>query len=296
MNQIPILATRGWNNYELIDSGGFEKLERFGNIITIRPEPQAIWEKDLPNSDWEKRAHIRFVGSSPRDGKWMELKPCPERWTLEYELNSQKILTFQLARTKFKHIGLFPEQSVNWERLFQALSAMKSPEKSVLNAFAYTGGASLAGRAAGASVTHVDSIKQVVSWAASNLALSKMDGIRWMVEDAPTFLNRELRRGKSYNAIVLDPPAFGHGPNGESWILEKQIYDLVDTAIQLLNPTEAILIVNTYSLGFSSILVYNVLKQLALPSDLIESAELCLEDGFGKRLPLGVVTTLKRGF
>jgi 23S rRNA (cytosine1962-C5)-methyltransferase len=295
MNQIPLQVTLGWNEYELLDSGGFEKLERFGKVITIRPEPQAIWRKDLSEAEWEKKAHVRFLGSSPRDGKWIELKPSPERWTLTYNLSKAKTLTFQLARTKFKHIGIFPEQSLNWERLYKELSAMNATEKHVLNAFAYTGGASLAARATGAQVTHLDSIKQVVTWAATNLELSKMDGIRWMVEDAPTFLGRELRRGKRYQCIVMDPPAFGHGPNGESWVLEKHIYELVERAIGLLDEEEAFLLVNTYSLGFSSVLMYNLMKQLSRPKDLIETSELCLEDSFGKRLPLGVVTTLKRG-
>jgi 23S rRNA (cytosine1962-C5)-methyltransferase len=295
MKYISIHVTRGWKEYELLDSGGFEKLERFGNVITIRPEPQAIWKKDLSEVEWEKRAHVRFVGSSPRDGKWIELKPSPERWTLSYTLSRGRTLTFQLARTKFKHLGIFPEQCLNWERLDQALSTMKAPEKNVLNAFAYTGGASLAARASGALVTHLDSIKQVVTWAAANLSLSKMDGIRWMVEDAPTFLARELRRGKRYQCIVMDPPAYGHGPNGESWVLEKNIGELVERAVGLLDPDEAFLLVNTYSLGFSSVLMYNLMKQHAQPNDVIETAELCLEDSFGKRLPLGVVTTLKRG-
>lgn len=295
MNHIPILVSGGWKDYELLDSGGFEKLERFGKVITIRPEPQAIWQKDLSEAEWEKLAHVRFVGSSPKDGKWIELKASPERWTLSYSLLGGSTLTFQLARTKFKHLGLFPEQCLNWERIDRELREMKSREKNVLNAFAYTGGASLAARASGAHVTHLDSIKQVVTWAATNLELSKMDGIRWMVEDAPTFLSRELRRGKRYQAIIMDPPAYGHGPNGESWVLEKQIYELVGRAVSLLDETEAFLLVNTYSLGFSSVLMYNVMKQFAKPGDAVETSELCLEDRFGKRLPLGVVTTLKRG-
>jgi len=295
MNQIPVQITRGWKEYELIDSGGFEKLERFGKVITIRPEPQAIWKKDLSEAEWEKRAHVRFVGSSPRDGKWIELKPSPERWTLNYTLSRGSTLTFQLARTKFKHIGIFPEQCLNWERIDKELSGMRAPEKNALNAFAYTGGASLAARASKAQVTHLDSVRQVVTWAATNLELSNMDGIRWMVEDAPTFLSRELRRGKRYHCIVMDPPAYGHGPNGESWVLEKQINELVGKAVALLDESEAFLLVNTYSLGFSSVLMYNLMRQHALAGDAIETSELCLEDGFGKLLPLGVVTTLKRG-
>ncbi len=295
MKHIPIHETSGWNEYELLDSGGFEKLERFGKVIAIRPEPQAIWQKDLSEAEWEKQAHVRFVGSSPRDGQWIELKPCPERWTISYTLLQGPTLTFQLARTKFKHIGIFPEQCLNWERIDKELRAMNRPEINVLNAFAYTGGASLAARVSGAQVTHLDSIKQVVTWAAANLELSKMDGIRWMVEDAPTFLGRELRRGNRYQAIIMDPPAYGHGPNGESWVLEKQIYELVGKAVALLDETQGFLLVNTYSLGFSSVLMYNVVQQHSKPGDVVETAELCLKDRFGKRLPLGVVTTLKRG-
>jgi 23S rRNA (cytosine1962-C5)-methyltransferase len=290
MESIPLLYAPAGSHYELIDCGNSEKLERFGEYITIRPEPQAIWDKTLPEKEWQKMAHVKFEGTGSRTGKWTKLKPIPDNWNLHYKNGSLNI-SFSLALTGFKHVGIFPEQAVNWEFIYKSLRACKNPQPKFLNLFAYTGGASLAAKAAGADATHVDSIKQVVSWARRNMELSKLENIRWVVEDAVKFARREVKRGNKYNGIILDPPAFGHGPDGESWVLEKQINDLLKDVLMLLDPKEHFLIINTYSLGFSALIVENMIQKIADNIGLkvkLEAGELYLPARSGVKLPLGV--------
>jgi 23S rRNA (cytosine1962-C5)-methyltransferase len=290
MEYIPLLFAPPAEHYELIDCGGSEKLERFGEYITIRPEPQAIWDKTLPENEWRKRAHVKFQGTGSRSGKWIKLKPIPDNWVIHYSNGPLKI-NFSLALTGFKHLGVFPEQAVNWEYIFNSLKKVKKANPTFLNLFAYTGGASLAAKAAGADVTHVDSIKQVVSWARRNMESSGLDNIRWVVEDAVKFARREVKRGKKYNGIILDPPAFGHGPDGESWVLEKQINHLLKDVISLLDTEEHFFILNTYSLGFSALIVENMIKKIAAGAGLNiqpETGELYLPAQTGVKLPLGV--------
>lgn len=290
MENIPLLYAPAGPHYELLDCGGSEKLERFGPYITIRPEPQAIWDKTLPESEWQKQAHVKFQGTGSRSGKWVKLKPVPDNWELHYK-NEGLNLSFSLALTGFKHVGIFPEQAVNWEYIYHSVKACKTPQPKFLNLFAYTGGASMAAKAAGADVTHVDSIKQVVSWARRNMELSGLDNIRWVVEDAVKFARREVKREKKYNGIILDPPAFGHGPDGESWVLEKQINDLLKDVLLLLDPEEHFFIINTYSLGFSALIVENMIQKIAKQTGLspeLEAGELYLPARSGVKLPLGV--------
>ncbi len=175
-------------DYELIDSGNFEKLERFGEYITIRPEPQALWDKVLKESEWTKRAHVRFVAKSSSSGTWEKIKPMPDRWMIRYDHKNVKI-KLRLALTSFKHVGVFPEQAVNWDYISDSMAKLKTPNPKFLNLFAYTGAASLAARSAGADVTHVDSVKQVVTWANENQTHSGLDGIRWVIEDAMNLSN-----------------------------------------------------------------------------------------------------------
>jgi len=277
--------------YELIDCGSFEKLERFGEFVTIRPEPQAIWDKVLSENEWKKRAHVKFVGTSSNSGRWEKYRAMPDNWQAVYR-NAGLQLTFNLALTGFKHVGVFPEQSANWDFIYERLQAMPAEKPSFLNLFAYTGGASLAAKAAGADVTHVDSIKQVVSWARRNMESSNLDHIRWVVEDAVKFVRREKKRGKLYQGIILDPPAFGHGPNGESWKLEKQINDLLKDVLAILDPQHGFMILNTYSLGFSALIVENMIQRIAAgyPGNNWQPrfGELYMPAGSGLRLPLGV--------
>ena len=285
---IQLLTAENWKDYELIDCGDFEKLERFGNVILIRPEPQAVWGKGLPESEWTKLHHIRFKGRSATSGEWIKKdQKTPDRWHINYK-NGDITLKFRLALTSFKHLGIFPEQAVNWDYIIKCIRSFKTEQPKVLNLFAYTGGASLAACAAGAETTHVDSIKQVVSWANENQTLSGLENIRWTVEDALKFVKREVKRGRKYNGIILDPPAYGHGPNGEKWKLEDNIKEMMEDVVKLLDDEEHFLILNTYSLGFSSIIVENLIRSSFPKVQNLESGELYLQASSGYKLPLGV--------
>lgn len=286
-----LLSPKHWKDYELLDAGDFEKLERFGQYVTIRPEPQAVWHKQWSQAEWEKQAHVKFVPKSSSSGDWKKFKQMPDQWRISYEVKSQKSeiksLTFRLGLTSFKHVGVFPEQAVNWDVINGFLAGLEKPR--FLNLFAYTGGASLAARAAGADVTHVDSIKPVVTWANENMQLSKLDNIRWIVDDALKFVKKEVRRGNTYHGIILDPPAYGHGPGGEKWKLEDNIAEMMQEVLKLLDPVKHLLILNAYSLGFSSIIIENFLRSKAAKdrSDL-QTGELFLQAKSGVKLPLGV--------
>lgn len=292
---IQAFTPQGFADYELIDSGGFLKLERFGQFITIRPEPQAVWDSSLTMPEWEKMAHVRFEPKSSSSGNWVKLKKnMPDQWQIKYAIQSidSKEIAFRLGLTSFKHVGIFPEQAVNWEYIADSVSRMPIQPVRFLNLFAYTGGASLAARAAGAETLHLDSIKQVVNWANENQQLSGLKDIRWVVEDALKFARREVKRGNKYNGIILDPPAFGHGPNGEKWKLEDQINEMVKLVLELLDDQYHFLILNAYSLGFSSIILENLL-QSGDKKRKVEIGELFLEDRFSKRLPLGAFGRLR---
>ncbi|MGQ0828497.1 MAG: class I SAM-dependent methyltransferase [Bacteroidota bacterium] len=305
-----LLTPQNFKEYELIDVGDFEKLERFGQYITIRPEPQAVWSKSLSNAEWEKRAHVKFIPKSSSAGEWKKLKQMPDQWKIKYEIGnipqqphgpshppSQahkqthkgdicSQITFRLGLTSFKHVGIFPEQASNWDYIFESVQKLGTAQPTkVLNLFAYTGGASLAAKAAGADITHVDSIKQVVTWSKENMELSGLNNIRWVVEDALKFVKREEKRGNKYNGIILDPPAFGHGPNGEKWKLEDNINEMIAGVLNLLDEKH-FLILNAYSLGFSSLIIENLLKQKA--GNNLSIGELYLQATEGNKLPLGV--------
>jgi len=285
---IELLSPSHWKDYELLDCGDFEKLERFGELILIRPEPQAVWAKALSESEWEKLHHIRFKGKSATSGEWVKKNAkSPDRWNISYKTEDIAI-KFRLGLTSFKHVGIFPEQAVNWDFIAQQVKRFKNPEPKILNLFAYTGGASLAAKAAGADTTHVDSIKQVVTWANENQELSGLANIRWVVEDALKFVKRELKRGKTYNGIILDPPAYGHGPNGEKWKLEDHIQEMMHDVMQLLDPEEHFLILNAYSMGFSSVIIENLLKSSMPNIENLHCGELYLQASSGCKLPLGV--------
>lgn len=288
-----LLSPKNWKDYELLDCGDFEKLERFGKYITIRPEPQAVWPKIYPYSDWEKQASVKFIPKSSSQGDWKKLKQMPDQWQINYTLSKQSELTFRLGLTSFKHVGVFPEQAVNWDKIYSFLSELNKPK--FLNLFAYTGGASIAARAAGADVTHVDSIKQVVTWANENMQKSNLDNIRWMVDDALKFVKKEIRRGNKYQGIILDPPAFGHGPSGEKWKLEDNISEMMDSVLQILDTEKHLLILNAYSLGFSAMVPENLLNPFAKKhKSKLSIGELFLNAKSGVKLPLGVWGKLEK--
>ena len=282
----------GWKDYELLDCGGGEKLERWGDQILVRPDPQAIWESDRKNRGW-RTANARYSRSSTGGGHWDKGK-LPENWPIAY-----KNLRFQVKPMNFKHTGLFPEQAANWDYIFKHTSdiAAKTGSKpKVLNLFAYTGAASLAAKCAGADVTHLDSVRQVVTWAHGNQDRSGLDGIRWVVEDAMKFANREAKRGNLYQGVILDPPAYGHGPDGEKWKLDECLFDMMKTVGKILAPQNSFLVLNLYSNGFSAILGETVVRQAfgLAPDAALESGELVLRDKFGKNLPLSIFVRLRR--
>lgn len=277
-------------DYELIDSGDFEKLERFGRYVVRRPEPQAIWRRSLTEQEWRRLADASFLrdGRSEERGEWRLRSGMPSRWTVDYAYEGMR-LRMRLGLTSFKHVGLFPEQAANWNFIYDNCVRMRAEGRTpkVLNLFAYTGGATLAARAAGADTTHVDSVKQVVTWARENMELSGLEGVRWIVEDALKFVQREVRRGNRYNGIILDPPAYGRGANGEKWILEDNIGEMLECCARLLEPCGAFLVLNLYSMGLSATLASTAVRQAFGTPFEEQFGELCFDDRAGKRLPLG---------
>ena len=294
MIHVDLLSPSHWTDYELIDSGGFEKLERFGQVVMARPEPQAIWNKSLPSAEWERRAgaYFRKDKRSEERGEWVCKPGTPEQWFVHYR-HGELRLRMRLGLTSFKHVGIFPEQAENWEFIHERVKRCGAGAN-VLNLFAYTGGASLAAKGAGADVTHVDSVKPVITWARENMEASGMDGIRWVVEDALKFVQREVRRGKQYRGIILDPPAYGRGANGEKWVLEEHLNELLTLCGRLLAPSGSFLVLNLYSMGLSALLARSVVRQLVGPCSGEQFGELYFTDTFGKSLPLGVYYRLWR--
>jgi len=282
-------------DYELIDSGSFEKLERFGKYILIRPEPQAVWNKSLEESEWEKLCNARFRKEkhNPDKGEWVLKKGMPQQWMTTYSYKEMSF-TMRLGLTSFRHIGIFPEQSDNWNFIYNQSLSNPLPEKKVLNLFAYTGGASLAAKAGGAEVIHVDSVKPVVTWARENMEASGLKDIRWVVEDALKFVQREVRRGNIYHGIIMDPPAYGRGPDGEKWLLEEHINEMTRLCSELLAPNNSFLVMNLYSMGFSALILDNLVNSYFTGEKKQEIGELYLGDSFKKRLPLGVVLRFSR--
>ncbi len=234
-----------WKEFEVIDTSAGEKLERWGNVILARPDPQIIWNTEK-GPEW-KRANARYQRSNSGGGSW-DIKQMPQdSWELHY-----RELTFKISPTGFKHTGLFPEQAVNWDFMAGKIRCAGRPI-SVLNLFAYTGGATLACAAAGAKVCHVDASKGMVQWARENAQLSGLQEkpIRWIVDDCKKFVEREIRRGTRYDAIVMDPPSYGRGPGGEVWKLEEQIYPLVELCAQVLSDKPLFFLLNSYTTGLS---------------------------------------------
>ncbi|QNF31763.1 class I SAM-dependent methyltransferase [Adhaeribacter swui] len=284
------LTTSNWSDYELVDSGNFEKLERFGDYYLARPEPQAIWDKNLPASEWDKRAQAIFKrekGSSEK-GQWQLRKGMAEQWFINYEYQQMK-LRFRLGLSSFKHVGLFPEQDPNWQFIYNATRQLNTQSPKILNLFAYTGAASLAAKAAGADVTHLDSVKQVNYWARENMEASNLNQIRWIVEDAMKFVRREVKRGNVYQGLILDPPAYGRGPNGEKWQLEDELNELIKLCAQLLDPQDNLFLINLYSLGFSGLILENLITHnfQKHAKKQQEVGEIYLQDQGQRKLPLG---------
>ena len=291
-----------WKDYELLDSGGGEKLERFGAYVLARPEPKALWDKSLPEAEWRRLAHTTFTpgagfGKAGKEdsGTWNRLRKMDDQWWIRYASEDGLKMDLRLGLTSFKHVGVFPEQTPNWDWIWRQTRAQAAKGRAprVLNLFAYTGAASLAARSAGAEVTHLDSVRQVVTWARGNMEHSGLDGIRWVVEDAMKFAQREVRRGNRYDGIILDPPAYGHGPDGEKWKLDECLFGLLRAVGQILAPQDAWMVLNLYSNGYSALLGETLVRQ-AMAVGQVASGELALLDRFDKALPLSIVVRMTR--
>lgn len=274
------LVCKGWKDYQLLDSGNGFRLEQFGEYSLIRPDPQAIWRPSLTQQEWEKAA-VSFKRTKADSGTWEFKSKLPEKWLMSY-----KNLSFWAKLTAFKHTGVFPEQSLQWDFIQEQIEKAKRPV-SVLNLFAYTGIASLAAAAAGAKVTHVDASRPSISWARENQIASKLSDrpIRWILEDVVKFVEREIKRGNTYDGIIMDPPVYGHGPTGQIWKFNDNFPHLMELCRKVLSPNPLFVVVNAYAISSSALMLENVLHDYM--NDLkgtITVGELALEEKFGKRL------------
>lgn len=280
-----------WNDYEVIDCSKGEKLERWGDYLLVRPDPQVIWDTPKKEKGWRKM-NGHYHRSSKGGGEW-EFFQLPKEWTIEYSLPINKKLTFHLKPFSFKHTGLFPEQAANWNWFSQLIAdaVSKGRQVKVLNLFAYTGGATLAAAAAGASVTHVDASKGMVTWAKENAISSGLKDapIRWLVDDCVKFVEREIRRGNHYDAIIMDPPSYGRGPKGEIWKIEESVYPLIQLCSQILTDNPLFFLINSYTTGLQpAVLSYMINTVLGTANGTVTASEIGLPvSSNGLVLPCG---------
>ncbi len=278
-----MLIASDWKDYEVLDTGDGEKLERWNDIVLRRPDPQAIWPKQRPEI-W-RRADAHYSRSAKGGGEWTFFKELPERWTVRY-----RDLQFYVRPTGFKHTGLFPEQAVNWDWMAGLIRAAGRPVR-VLNLFGYTGGATLACASAGAKVTHVDAAKGMVQWAGENRRLAGIDEtrVRWIVDDALKFVAREARRGNVYEGILMDPPSYGRGPGGEVWKLENELYGLVEAGERVLAKHALFMLINSYTTGLEPAVLNNMLSMTVGKSRAgrVTADEIVLPVTAGGVLPCG---------
>ena len=283
MKTIPMEFPTDWTEYELLDSGGGEKLEHFGGYTLVRPDPRAIWQKNLSETAWNS-ADSTYRRTDPKTGTWTTQQPPPSPWKVTYHE-----MTFGLRPTEFKHVGVFPEQAVNWNWIQQQINGKPL---NILNLFAYTGGATMAAAGAGAKVTHLDAVKPTITWAHENTKESKLDNkpIRWIEDDAYKFVSREAKRGNTYDGIIMDPPRFGRGSKGEVWKLEDDLPKLLNLCKQILSPKPAFVLINAYTADISSIVLFNMLGGLMKDtSGNTTHGELALKESKSERfLPNGI--------
>ena len=250
----------GWKDYELLDCSDGERLERWGDIILIRPDPQVIWKTPKKHPMW-KNANARYLRSSTGGGHWEVLRKTPDSWRIKY-----KELSLNVKTMGFKHTGIFPEQAVNWDYTAELIKKAGRPVR-VLNLFSYTGGATVACLKAGAQVVHVDASKGMVAWAKENAAASSVADrpVRWIVDDCIKFVQREIRRGNKYDIIIMDPPSYGRGPGGEVWKLEDEVYSFVDLCTKVLSDDPLMVLINSYTTGLSPAVMQYILGALVVP-------------------------------
>lgn|SRR5574344_673101 len=265
-----MLLSNEWKDYECLDSGNGEKLERWGNVILRRPDPQSMWQ--VANYDNWKKLDGFYHRSEKGGGSWEFFKKLPESWTINY-----KDLIFKVSPTNFKHTGIFPEQAANWDFMMEKIKKSNRKIK-VLNLFAYTGAATMAVSKAGADVVQVDASKGMTEWAKENMKLSGLENnsIRFIVDDCLKFVEREYRRGNKYDAIVMDPPSYGRGPNGELWKFEKNLYNLIEQSLKIMSDKPLFILINSYTTGISSIVLENILKTTVPFKGKITSGEIGL--------------------
>ena len=277
-----------WKDYELLDATDGNRLERWGETILIRPDPQVVWKTPKQSPLWAK-ADAVYHRSNQGGGEWEYKRRLPEKWKISCGEGEDK-LTLIVSPTGFKHTGVFPEQAVNWAWYAKKIRAAGRPVK-VLNLFGYTGGATLACMAAGAHVTHVDAAKGMIQWGKENRELSKLpeERSRWIVEDALRFVQREIRRGNTYDGILMDPPSYGRGPSGEVWKLENELFGLVDTSAKVLSDKPLFFLINSYTTGFQASVLSNMLMKCVSSrhGGIIDAQELCLPVTTGGVLPCG---------
>ncbi|MEH2959420.1 class I SAM-dependent methyltransferase [Candidatus Merdisoma sp. JLR.KK006] len=277
-----------WKDYEVLDTSKGEKLERWGNYLLVRPDPQVIWDTPREHKGWhQKNGH--YHRSKKGGGEW-EFFSLPQQWSIAYKPDTPEALTFQLKPFSFKHTGLFPEQAANWDWFSEKIRSSKRPVK-ILNLFAYTGGATLAAAKAGAAVTHVDASKGMVGWAKENARSSGLENapIRWIVDDCVKFVEREIRRGNHYDAIIMDPPSYGRGPKGEIWKIEDAIFPLIQLCTQLLSQEPLFFLVNSYTTGLApAVLTYMLATALKQFQGKVDAQEIGLPvSSTGLILPCG---------
>ena len=271
----------GWADYEVLATGGGEKLERWGDVVLLRPDPQAIWKARFDLASY-RGLNARYNRSSAGGGAWQTIRPFPSEWEITYGK-----LRFLIKPMGFKHTGLFPEQAVNWDRMAALIKGAGRPVR-VLNLFAYTGGATVACAAAGAKVTHVDAARGMVDRAHTNCTLSGVaqDAVRYIVDDCVKFVSREKRRGNRYDAVIMDPPSYGRGPGGETWKLEDNLYELVELTASVLSDDPLFFLLNSYTTGLQPSVMDNILS-LCLPQGRHEGYEVVLPTREGIVLPCG---------
>lgn len=276
------IFTPHWADYELIDAGNERKLERWGKVITIRPDRNAYFTPVLDEKEWMSKAHFQFVEISKSKGEWKSLKKNqPNFWTINY-----RGIVLNLKLTQFKHLGIFPEQAINWD----FIKSHVAPEKRFLNLFGYTGGASLMAKKAGADVFHCDSVKQINAWAKENMESSNLNDIHWVHDDALKFAQRELKRGNLYDGIIMDPPAFGLGAKKERWKIENKFPELLETAVGLLKPN-GFLIANTYSPRLTADKIKEATTKI-VRNKKVEVGTLSIKSTTGKILEYGELTRI----
>ncbi|MBS1977989.1 MAG: class I SAM-dependent methyltransferase [Bacteroidetes bacterium] len=298
--QLPVINPSSWTEYELLDSGNFEKLERFGRYTLIRPEPQAIWQPVLSAAEWKQKAHAHFTREQKDKfrftdevkGGWKRLRDIPESWNIQYQSEHFKLI-LRLALTGFGHVGIFPEQGDNWNFVYDAVRRWKSGGR-VLNLFAYTGAASVVAQMAGAEVTHCDASRPGLNWANQNMQMNNQKDIRWVYEDAFKFVRREVKRGNRYDGIIMDPPPYGRGPEGEKWTLQEQLDELIGMTKQLLSDQNPFFILSMYAVGLSALVGRNVVETHFPGQDLLYG-EFCLQPRTGRPLPMGTFVRFRSG-